>query len=161
MAIFMKFGELKGNGTHTSYPKWIVLESYSWSYSVDVKTTVGAGGSRLAAGKITPSDLSVTKYMDDATGGIMKLVLNGQPTKEVKVVVTPESGGANAVAYLEYDLSQVIISGNTISNSHEGRPLEHITLNFSKIHIRSSPTTDDGKPVPSVGGYDFATARPV
>ncbi|CAN5127070.1 N/A [soil metagenome] len=159
MAIYMKLGNVPGTATSKDYPQWIVLHSIHWGLHVAVKTTVGAGGSRLSAGKITPSDVSIVKEFDVASLNLMKLAFAGKNVPLCVIAVTQEATDVGQT-YLQYTLHDVIISSFQVSATDTGKPIDNITLNFSKIEAKASPTDERGNPINTVGGYDFAKALP-
>jgi type VI protein secretion system component Hcp len=160
MSIYMQVGAVPGTATDTTYPGWIVLQSIQWGLSVDVSTTVGASGNRLSAGKITPSDVHVVKEFDTASVPLMKLAFAGTNTPTATIVVTQQATD-DGEAYLQYTLSDVIISSFQVSASDSGKTTDVISINFSKIEIKANPTDETGTKQPSIGGYDFAKANPM
>ena len=160
MAIYMKLGAVPGTATDSTYPGWIVLQSIQWGLSVDVSTTVGASGNRVSAGKITPSDVHIVKEFDTASVPLMKLAFGGTNTPTATIVVTQQATD-DGEAYLQYTLSEVIISSFQVSASDSGKPTDIISLNFAKVEIKASPTDESGNKQPSIGGYDFAKANPL
>jgi type VI secretion system secreted protein Hcp len=157
MAIYLQIGGITGTATDSVYTGWIVLQSIHWGIHVDVATTVGASGNRLSAGKITPSDVSIQKEFDGASVPLLNLAFAGsnQPTAVIAVTQQASNTGEK---YLEYTLTNVIISSFSQGAGASGTPTDSFTLNFTKCNIIASPTGTDGTPVQTVGGYDFATA---
>lgn len=160
MAIYMQLGNTPGTATDSVYQGWVVLQSIHWGLHVDVNTTVGQSGSRLSAGKITPSDVSIMKEFDLASVPLMKLAFAGVNSPVATIVITQQATDSGQ-AYLTYTLSQVIISSFQVSASESGKPMDSISLNFSKVEVKASPTDDTGKQINSIGGYDFSQALPI
>ena len=63
---------------------------------------------------------------------------------------------------MDYELSDVLVSGYSISADSEGEPIESITLSYSKIMINYSDfdkTNKSGNP--QRVGYDLEMAKPL
>jgi type VI secretion system secreted protein Hcp len=129
---------------------------------VDVSTTVGSSGNRLSAGKITPSDVSIQKDFDTASIPLLNLAFAGTSSNQPVIIgVTQTAKPANDTSkYLEYTLTNVIISSFSQGAGSSGTPTDSFTLNFTKCNLLAAPTGADNTPQQTVGGYDFALAQP-
>jgi type VI secretion system secreted protein Hcp len=158
MAIYMQVNGVTGTATDNIYPNWIVLQSIHWGIHVDVSATVGSSGSRLSAGKITPSDVSIQKDFDTASVPLLKLAFGGTTQTSPVVIVVTQQATDVGTTYLKYTLTNVIVSSFSQGGGSSGSPSDTFTLNFTQIEIAASPTDSAGNPIQSVGGYNFQTA---
>jgi type VI secretion system secreted protein Hcp len=64
--------------------------------------------------------------------------------------------------FLSLKLDEVMISGYHMSSGGDGQPLESLTLNFTKIEVTETGTTQTGASgQPTTAGYDLAKAAPM
>ncbi len=162
MPVYLKYGSVQGAVTNASFPGWIELESFSWGFSVAVSTAVGAAGNRLGAGKVTPSDVVISKMLDDSSIQMVKDSFEGKITPTVQLAVVQMAGDQLADKYVEYTLSKVIVSSHQISGSGGGaddRPHETFTLNFSQFQSSQEIRDANNQPRKLVAGYDFEAAK--
>ena len=188
MALYLNLGSgIPGAVTAQGFERWIEIDSYSWGFSVAIQTTVGNAGNRLSSGRITPSDMHMTKQQDDSTSMFMKAALSGKALQTATLVVTVPTdssaatagsgmgtaltlsmGAGGAIAqgkgdgadrYMEYTLTNVLCSSfQTSGSGHGGQPSESISLNFSKIDFAQYLKAADGSTRDAVrGAYDFTT----
>ncbi|WP_309644002.1 type VI secretion system tube protein Hcp [Phenylobacterium sp.] len=157
MAIYLDIAGIKGKSGHDNYKDWIVVQSMHWGVENDAKTTVGVAGSRMPAGKITPHDVSMMKEMDQSTVPLMKLVFAGTNQAKARIVVTQSTDSGDA--YLEYTLTNAIVSSFQTSANSEGLPIENFAINFTKVEVKANPTSATGGSQQVVGEYDFEKAK--
>lgn len=157
MAIYLDIGGIKGKSTHQTYKGWIPVQNMHWGVENNAQTTVGVAGSRMPAGKITPHDVSFSKEMDQSSVPLMKLVFAGTNQTTARVVVTQSTDAGEA--YLEYTLTNAIVSSFQTAANNEGLPIENFSINFTKIEVKAKPTDATGVAQQIVGSYDFQTAR--
>ncbi len=157
MAIYLDIGGIKGKSTHSKYDKWIPVDSLHWGVENDAHTTVGVAASRMGAGKVTPHDVSMSKEMDQSSVPLMKLVFAGTNQSTARIVVTQSTDTGDA--YLEYTLTNAIVSSFQTAASSEGVPTENFSINFTKIEVKANPTDATGTAQQTVGSYDFEKAR--
>lgn len=162
MPVYLKYGAVQGAVTNAAFPGWIEVESFAWGFSVAVSTTVGAAGNRLGAGKVTPSDLTISKMLDDSSIQMVKDAFEGKITDTVQLAVVQMAGDQLADKYVEYTLSKVIVSGHSI-NGHGGgandRPHESYSFNFSQFQSAQEVRDAGNQPRKLVAGYDFEAAK--
>ena len=69
--------------------------------------------------------------------------------------------GQSVETYMQYELENCMISGYSVSSGGD-RPVESISLSFTKITMTYTPTTETGElgsPIPA--GYDMQTASTI
>lgn len=156
MAIYMKYTSPAVNGgvTTTGFTQQIALNSLQWGIGRGVSAPTGKSSNREAT---TPSvsEITVTKELDEATEGLLKEAFNGAG-KATAVISFVRTDGGGGVAYLEYTLSNVMISGWSTSSGGD-KPSKSFSLNFTKIEVKTTPQKDDGTAGdPSTVTYDLA-----
>jgi type VI secretion system secreted protein Hcp len=89
----------------------------------------GGGGS----GKVSVHDISITKVVDAASPTLSLYCANGKHIPKVTVVLRKAGK-----VYQTIKLSDVLVSSFQIGGHGSGGtlPLDHVTLNFSKIELK-------------------------
>ena len=159
MYIYMKYTApgITGGVTTQGFAGQIMLNSFQFGVGRGVGSPTGSSSNREAS---TPSvsEITVTKDLDEATGGILKEAFSGAG-KATAVISFVRTDGGGGVCYLEYTLTNVMISGWSTSSGGD-RPSESLSLNFTKVEIKDTPQKDDGTPgTPSTVTYDLATQK--
>lgn len=156
MAIYMKYStpDINGGVTTTGFEKQIEINSFQFGIGRGVGSPIGGSSNREAS---TPSvsEVTLSKALDEASGGLLKETYSGEGKATVVIsFVRTDKGGA--VVYLEYTLSEVMVSGYSIASSGD-KPSENISLNFTKIETKFTAQKADGtadSPYPVT--YDLA-----
>ncbi len=143
MPIYMKFTspDVKGNVTTEGFKDQIEVTSLTWGTGRAVSTTLGKGGNRESS---TPSvsEVTVTKELDNASGGLLKEAFSSHSKAGVTLsfVRTDESG---AKTYLTATLTDVAVTSFNLSSGGD-RPHESLSFNFIKIEWKFIPVLADG-----------------
>ncbi|GLS26097.1 Hcp family type VI secretion system effector [Marinibactrum halimedae] len=162
MAVYLNFNSLspKGNVTAEGYKDWIEVASFSFGVGRGITMEAGAMSNREAT-RPSLSEVTVTKALDAASGGLFKASVTGDEgvTVEIHVVQT----GAKAVEkYAVYKLEQCMISSYSISASAGGAPQENLCLSFAKIEADLTHADKTNKNTANMKvGYDLETAKPL
>ena len=130
MAIFMKYGDLKGEVTATTHKDWIEIQSCQWGVGRGISAGVG-GASKREASAPSVSEITVTKTMDGSSPLLLKEALGGKALV-VKLDLTQTDDKGSHIAYQKYILTNCLVSGYSISSGGD-RPSESLSLNFTKI----------------------------
>jgi type VI secretion system secreted protein Hcp len=148
--MFLVLGDkIKGESKDKQYgPKGASdVLAWSWGMSQSGTTHSGAGG---GAGKASFQDLSLTKWMDTATPGLMNALAKG--THIEQVVLTVRKPGEPPQKYIEITMNDVMVTSiSTGASSGEDRITENISLNFAKVTFeyftqdKAGKTTSGGK----------------
>ena len=128
---FLKFDGIKGESTDDKHKDWIEVLSFNWGVSQQASATAsssGGGGSQRADFQ----DLSFVKIMDSASPLLMKACAKGDHIDEVTLELC--RAGGEKLLYMEYKLSNVIISSVSVGGGGGGDVNESITLNYGKIN---------------------------
>lgn len=125
MPIYMKYEGIDGAATG-KYKGWIELESCQMG-------NYGAVG----AGRISVSEVIVSKFTDKASAHLFKESLSGTGKK---VVIDFIQEGESA-PYLSIELENTIISSFSLSgtNGSQSKPIESLSLNFTKLTYSIKP----------------------
>jgi type VI secretion system secreted protein Hcp len=145
MAIYMKYStpDINGGVTTQGYANQIEINSFQFGIGRGVGSPTGGSTNREAS---TPSvsEITLTKVLDEASGGLIKEAYSGAG-KATVVLSFVRTDGGGGVSYLEYTLSDVMLSGYSISSGGD-KPSESISLNFVKIETKIIPQNKDGTP---------------
>lgn len=136
MPIYMKFEGVKGDATG-DHDGWIELQS----------AQLATGGNRpggSGGGKLTVSEIVVTKRQDGASSGLFRKSLDGKGAK-----VTIEFVNRDGTAYMSIDLEGALVTSYSISGhggERDERPVESLTLNFSSITFTTKKVSPPADP---------------
>lgn len=142
MAIYMKFGDIKGQVTTDGFKDWI--ECSSVQYGVSRGITSGAGGAGREGSHPQISDIHITKVFDVASPKLYQDSVAGAFDSKVELKLTTTT--KNKIdTYLAFELSKCGVA--SYSNSSAGdTPMESLSLNFTKIMYTPSPLDHAGTP---------------
>ncbi len=156
MAIYLKYGKLKGDATQDEHKEWVVVDSVQFGLGRGISTVTGAAKSREAS-EPSVSEITVTKSLDSASHEIFKAACSATKGEDLNIefTATDEAGQV----YLAVNCSDTLISGYSVSSGGD-RPSESISFNFTKIEYKASPLGADNKPTgPFSVTYNIATAK--
>jgi len=158
MAIYMKYSspDIKGGVTTTGFTGQTEILSFSYGISRAVGSAIGGGTNRE---KSVPdvTDITLMKMEDEASGMLMQEAYSGKGKATVILsFVRTDAGGGES--YLEYTLSNVMLTNWSTSGSSSDRPTESFSLNFTKIetkYITQNADAEGGDSFPVT--YDLTT----
>ena len=130
MAIFLKYGALKGETTQLTHKEWIEVTSFQWGVGRGISSGVG-GASKREATAPSVSEITLTKTFDISSPLLLKEAVGGKAV-DVKIELTQTDNSGKHVSYQKYILTETLISGYSISSGGD-RPSESISLNFTKF----------------------------
>jgi len=139
--MFLKFASIKGDSQVAGHEDEVEVLGWSWGAHQSGTMHRGKGG---GAGKVSVNDLSITKYVDQATPNLWKLCCNGKHEDEA-VLTIRKAGGDSPVEYLKITLEEVLVA-NMQTGGSQGEEIitESITLNFAKFKLEYTPQEPDG-----------------
>ena len=130
MAIFLKYGDLKGETTQLTHKDWIEIHSFQFGVGRGISSGVG-GGSKREASAPSVSEITMTKTFDLSSPLLLKEAVGGKAvTAKIELTQTDNSG--KHVSFQKYILTNTLISGYSISSGGD-RPSESVSLNFTKF----------------------------
>ena len=131
----------------------IDILAWSWGASQSGNMHMGSGG---GAGKVSVQDISITKYIDKASTGLLHHVCTGEHYKSAKI--TCRKAGGAALPYLTIEMKQVMITNlSTGGSGGEDRLTENISLNFAEFKISYTEQSDAGQAAGAlIANWDIA-----
>jgi type VI secretion system secreted protein Hcp len=126
---FLKLHGVKGESTDKAHKGEIDISSFSIGVNGGATHASGGGG---GAGKVTFSSFTITKRIDKASPLLFKAAASGQHYKEAVVSFARKAGGEQR-NYLEYKMTNVLISSFQDGTAHNGSPIEQVSFSFAKI----------------------------
>ena len=133
MAMYLKFGNVKGNVTADGYAGQIAVSSVNFGVSRKVSMEAGNLSNREST-KPNLSTISITKKADNSVAALFKEALTGSAGQEA-VITFVRTGSDKVQEFMAYKLKDCIISGYHISAEGEEEPTESIELSYSAIEV--------------------------
>jgi type VI secretion system secreted protein Hcp len=134
MAIYMKYGDIKGQTTTDGFKDWITLSSCQMGAGRGIASAKGRGANREGS-EPSISEMTVTKEWDAASSSkLFEEAVSGLMDRKVEIHFTTTEQ-AKQQAYLIVKLENTCVSGYSSSSGAEGKPLESLSLNFAKIEF--------------------------
>lgn len=160
--FYMKMTDVEGESTAKGHEKEIELLSFSSGVAMAVGPRSTSGSP--AVERANPSDIVVTKYADKASTKLFYNTCAGSMMKEVIISVNRTDGQGGQVEFLQYKLTDVLITSFMQSGGGGGGlPVESLGLNYGSIiitYMATDPSTA-GAQGSLTGGWDFASNEPV
>ncbi len=160
MAIYLKYDGIKGNVTAEGYQDHIAVMSVQFGVGRGISMEAGNLSNREST-RPSLSEITLTKAADNSVTAIFKEAVTGNAGKTVNIKFV-RTGADKVQEYMDYELSDVLVSGYSISADSESEPIESITLSYSKIMINYSDFDKTNKSgSPQRVGYDLEQAKPL
>lgn len=148
MAIFLKFGDIQGDGKDKNHTGWIDCQTCTMSITRNISTDVGKGGSREDR-LPTVSDFHLTKKWDKASVPLWRAAFAKSSGEKATLHFTKTgTGEAGGMVFLIVDMDKALISHYSMSTSG-GDPAESISINATGVEVRHEQFDDDNKKVGS------------
>ncbi|WP_370981190.1 Hcp family type VI secretion system effector [Agaribacterium sp. ZY112] len=149
-----------GNVTAAGYENWIEVDSMNFGVGRAITMEAGAMSNREAT-RPSISEVTVTKPLDAASGGLFKNSVTGDAGVKVEIHVV-QTGASQVEKYAVFTLEEVMISSYSVSASSGGAPHESISLSFAKIEADLTHADKTNKNTKNMKvGYDLTTAKPL
>lgn len=137
---FLSVGDYKGESVDEAHKDKIEVLSWGWGCSQSGTTHMGEGA---GAGKVQVQDLTVTKFVDTATPGLILACCKGTHIDEC--VLTVRKAGDNPLEYLTITMNDCIIcSVDTGGSGGDGKVTENVGINFATVKVSYVPQKKDG-----------------
>lgn len=130
---FLKIDGIPGESTDDKHKDWIEIASYNWGVSQPASATASSSGGATSE-RANFQDLHVTKTLDKATPKLALACADGTHIKEVTLELCRAAGGQK-LKYMEYKLSNCIVSSLSGSGSGGGEPTENLAFNYGKLEV--------------------------
>ncbi|MEQ5843489.1 Hcp family type VI secretion system effector [Paraburkholderia acidicola] len=162
-SIILDLGEdIKGECTIEGYADKIEVMSYS--HNVAMQVTNDVSNSERTSGKPHIGEFTITKYVDVATPTLNEYCCGGKAVPTATVIVgrnAAESDG-KIMSFITYTLNNVVFSSVSVSGGAGGKPVETISLNFTKIKWELTAQKDSGdKKGTAASTWDLAANKVV
>lgn len=128
--LILDCGDIKGECTLTDFKDKIELLSFS--HGVAQQVTGDASNQKRTSGKPNHQDMTVTKYVDLASCGLIDSCNQAKLVSTVKLTVGQNDAG-KVVPIIVYTLTNALVSSVSVGGGGGGKPQETVTLNYSKI----------------------------
>lgn len=160
MAIYIDYEGIAGNVTAEGFVNHIKVTSLHFGVGRGISMEAGNLSNREAT-RPSVSEITFTKIADNATTPLFKESVTGDKGKTVLIKFV-QTGAEAVVTYMDYELTDCLVSGYSISADENGDPIETITLSFSKVMVNyhDYDKANAGKS-PQRVGYDLTTAKPL
>ena len=132
MAMYLKFGNVKGNVTADGYAGQIALTRVKLGVARNVTMEAGNLSNRESS-KPNISAITIRKKADSSVAALFKEALTGSAGQEA--IITFVRTGDKVQEFMTYKLTNCIISSYDIDSEGEDVPDEDITLSFSAIEV--------------------------
>lgn len=133
MAIYFKFGNVKGNVTADGYTGQIALRSIDFEVSRNVSMETGNLSNRESS-KPNLTVIRITKKADNSVAALFKEALTGSAGQEATITFV-RTGSNKVQEFMTYKLTNCIISKYKISADDDDEPSEVIDLSYSAIEV--------------------------
>jgi len=141
VAIYMKFGDVKGDVTTVGFADWIELDSFHFGVSRNIGS--GAGGPTREGTAPSISEIAITKHLDTSSTKLYEDSLAGDADTKVTIKMTTTTKNKTET-YLTYELTDCAVSSYVVSTSGDV-PIESLSLNFLKILVTPTPLDKSGQ----------------
>jgi len=144
-AIILDLGEtIKGDSMLEGFVDKIELMSYS--HNVAMQVTNDVSNKERTSGRPHVGEFTLTKFIDGATPTLNEYCCAGKGIPSAIISVGRNSGVEDGIAMplIVYTLSNVVISNVSVSGGAGGKPVETLSLNFTKIKWELTSQKDDG-----------------
>lgn len=158
MALYMKYGSIKGPVTTDGFKDWIELNSFHWGVGRSIGTAARGSTSREHS-EPSLSEVTVTKLTDVASPKLFLDSVAGKLDSKVTIKFTTTTKG-KVETFLTYELENTGISGYSLSSGGD-MPVESLSLNFTKISETFSGMNPDISGSPETVGYDLTQMKTV
>lgn len=142
MAIYMKYGSIKGQVSTEGFKDWIELSSLQ--FGVGRAVISGAGGAGREGANPNISEIAITKRFDVASSRLYQDAVAGSFDTKVEIKLTTTTKG-KVDTYLAIELTDCGAS-SYMTSSEGGTPSESMSLSFTKIMYTPSPLDVQGSP---------------
>jgi len=156
MAIFMKFGDKKGDVDTKEYKEWIMLHSFQFGSGRGIGSATASGANRQGS-HASVSEVTITKQLDPASLHLLRDSLDGPLKTKVDFAFT--RADQDNSEYFHITLTDTGVSGYSLSSGGD-RPSESISLNFAKVEFKDIKQKADGSAADNLSlFYDLATQK--
>ena len=162
-AIILDLGaDIKGDSLLEGFSDKIELMSYS--HNVAMQVTNDVSNSERTSGRPHVGEFTLTKFIDTSTPTLNEYCCSGKPIAEAKITLgrNAAEGSGQILPFIVYTLSNVVLSNVSVSGGTGGKPVETLSLNFTRIKWELTAQKDDGtKEGTAASTWDMAANKVV
>jgi type VI secretion system secreted protein Hcp len=158
MALYMKYGSIKGAVTTDGFKDWIELNSFQWGVGRAIGTAARGSTSREHS-EPNLSEVTVTKLSDVSTPKLFLDAVAGKLDSKVTIKFTTTTKG-KVETFLTYEMENTGLSHYSLSSGGD-MPMESLSLNFTKISETFSGMDPAISGSPETVGYDLTKMKTV
>lgn len=130
---YVKIDGIEGESTDSKHSGWIEAIHFSAGVSQTVSITASsAGGATTGRADVRP--FTFFKEVDSSSPKLFQACAAGTHFNKITIAMH-RSGGDEKVKFLEYELTNCIISDVSINSGSEDFPTESISIDFGKIIV--------------------------
>ena len=158
MTAYLQLPDIQGDITTEGFKQWIGLRSVHHHLDNQARRMVAGHYGDRFKGQTLFSEFELIKTIDATSPLIFQNFCQGTNMPKVKLALV--STGTPLRPYLEYELTDVIIS--RLNRFYDGgaQPSEVIHLNFTKIQEKFTPYNQRHQAqAPVIAGYDISRAE--
>lgn len=141
---FIKIEGYPGECTDSKHKDWIEILSYSHGVRQAGEATSAVGG--LSTGRASFHDLTFVKLMDKSSPALAKACAEGKHIKTTTLEACQAAGDKHCfmkITFTDVLIGSVSPTGNT--RAAEAKPLEEVSLKYTKIEYEYTPIDQAGK----------------
>ena len=155
--IFLKLDNIEGESQAKGFEKQ--LEIMTFSHNVAMPVTNDVSNNERTSGRAHVGEMSLTKFVDLATPKLNEYYCSGKPITEAVLTLCRNDNG-KMLPFIIYTLTNVVISHLSVSGGSGGKPVETMSLNFTKIKWEISAQKSDSQKEGNVSSvWDMATNK--
>ncbi len=151
---FLKLDGIEGESTDSQHKGWIEIDSFSWGVSNTQSSATGGGG----AGKVSVSDIVVTKSTDSTSPLLFERCVRGSHIKTGTLACRKAGGtqmelrkaGGTQMEFLTLNLTDVDLTAVTENGGRNGLPTETLSLAFAQVSIPQPDQSHKGELPPVI-----------
>lgn len=138
------------------------IEVMSFSHNVAMQVTNDPSNKERTSGRPHVGEFTLTKFVDGSTPTLNEYCCAGKEIPSAIITCGRNSGedGGKTMPFIVYTLSNVIISNVSVSGGSGGKPVETLSLNFTKVKWElTSQKTDGSKEGTAASTWDLAANK--
>jgi len=157
---FLQISGIKGESTDDAHVDWIEISSFSWGVSQVASATKSSSGGGTTQ-RADFADLTIVKAVDSATPKIFLACAKGDHLDEVVLELC--RAGGDKLKYMEFKLSNVVISNHSMNGGEGSEPTESISFNYGKIETTYTKQSRKGGGAAGnvAAGWNLESNKPV
>jgi type VI secretion system secreted protein Hcp len=160
-AIILDLGDtIKGDSALEGYADKIEVMSYS--HNVAMQVTNDVSNKERTSGRPHIGDFTLTKFVDGSTATLNEYCCAGKNIPSATITCARNSGvdDGKMMPFIVYTLTNAIIANVSVSGGSGGKPVETLSLNFSKIKWEvTSQKSDGSKEGTAASTWDLAANK--